>query len=374
MKKIIPQFTVKEIHSLEEFLNSGHLLGNATIQNIDFTSLEINWNTLNIENAVFLGCTLSANDQVHIIQNGGLIFPKSKGLSFNPYRSYLYTWQELYKETSSGKTADLGIYEHFSNTKYAPSMMESLYQSMHDHSIDDALRDYLKPDNAGNYNIKAIGIMGGHGTLRTDEYYSKVAQTAQLLSQKEYLIMSGGGPGTMEAANLGAYMSNYSTADLLNAISMMASSPSYTSPNFHKKAMSVLEKYPNGKDSIAIPTWFYGHEPSNVFASHIAKYFSNSIREDTLLAIAIHGILFAPGSAGTTQEIFMDAAQNHYNTFDYVSPMIFMGKKRYTQDTKLYETIQQLSDGKEYGKMLRLVDEPQEALKAFLENPPRKVG
>jgi predicted Rossmann-fold nucleotide-binding protein len=374
MKKINPQFTVKEIHSQQEFLKSGHLLDNATIQNIDFTSLEINWNTIDIENAVFLGCTLSANDQMQIIQNGGLIFPEPKGLSFKPYRSHLYTWMELYSETNSGKSIDFEIYEHFSKTKYAPSMMQSLYQSMHDHSIDDALRDYLKPDKAGNYKIKAIGIMGGHGTLRTDEYYSKVAQTAQLLSQREYLVMSGGGPGTMEAANLGAYMGNYSTTELLDAISIMASSPYYTSAGFHEKAMAILDKYPNGKDSLAIPTWFYGHEPSNVFASHIAKYFSNSIREDTLLAIAIHGILFAPGSAGTTQEIFMDAAQNHYITFDYVSPMIFMGKKRYTQDTKLYETIQQLSAGKEYGEMLRLVDEPQAALEAFLENPPRRVG
>jgi predicted Rossmann-fold nucleotide-binding protein len=373
MKKINPQFTVKEIHSQQEFLNSGHLLDNATIQNIDFTSLNLNWNSIDIENAVFLGCTLSANDQIQIIQNGGLIFPEPKGLAFKPYRSHLYTWQELYKETNSGKSIDFEIYEHFSSTKYAPSMMESLYQRMHDHSIDDALRDYLNPDKAGNYKIKAIGVMGGHGTLRTDEYYSKVAQTAQLLCQKGYLVISGGGPGTMEAANLGAYMGNYSTSELLDAISIMSEAPFYTSKGFHENAMSVLEKYPKGRDSLAIPTWFYGHEPSNVFASHIAKYFSNSIREDTLLAIAIHGILFAPGSAGTSQEIFMDAAQNHYITFDYVSPMIFMGKKRYEEDTDLYKTIKQLATGKEYAKMLRLVDEPHEALEAFLENPPRRV-
>lgn len=373
MKKINPEFTIKEIHSQQEFLKSGYLLKNATIQNVDLSSLEVNWNTIDIENAVFLGCKLSTNDQIEILRNGGIIFPETKGLSFNPYRSHLYTWQELYKDSDSGKSTDLEIYEHFSNTKYAPSMMESLYQSMHDHSIDDALRDYLNPDKAGNYKIKAVGIMGGHGTLRTDEYYTKVAQTAQLLSQKEYLVMSGGGPGTMEAANLGAYMGNYSERELLDAISIMAASPYFTSDGFHDKAMSVLKKYPNGKDSLAIPTWFYGHEPSNVFASHIAKYFSNSIREDTLLAIAIHGILFAPGSAGTTQEIFMDAAQNHYTTFDYVSPMIFMGKKRYTEDTNLFATIQQLAEGKEYGEMLRLVDDPKEALEAFMDNPPRRV-
>jgi predicted Rossmann-fold nucleotide-binding protein len=373
MKKINPKFTIKEIHTHQEFLNSGYLLNNATIQNIDFSSIDINWKTVDIVNAVFLGCKFSEKDQVQIIQNGGLIFPEPSGLSFKPYRSHLYTWQELYEETDSGKSTDLEIFEHFSDTKYAPSMMESLYQSMHDHSIDDALRDYLNPDKDGNYKIKAIGIMGGHGTLRTDDSYTKVAKTAQLLSQKDYLVMSGGGPGTMEAANLGAYMGNYSEAELIDAISIMSVSPYFTSEGFHEKAVSVLNKYPDGKESLAIPTWFYGHEPSNVFASHIAKYFSNSIREDTLLAIAIHGILFAPGSAGTTQEIFMDAAQNHYTTFDYISPMIFLGKKRYAEDTNLFSTIQQLAKGKEYGEMLRLVDEPEEALNAFLENPPRRV-
>ena len=35
----------------------------------------------------------------------------------------------------------------------------------------------------------------------------------------------------------------------------------------------------------------------------MAKYFSNSLREDGLLAIATHGVVYAPGSAGTTQDV-----------------------------------------------------------------------
>ena len=40
-----------------------------------------------------------------------------------------------------------------------------------------------------------------------------------------------------------------------------------------------------------------------------------------LLAIAKHGVIYAPGSAGTIQEIFQDAAQNHYSSFGPPSPM-----------------------------------------------------
>ena len=177
----------------------------------------------------------------------------------------------------------------------------------------------------------------------------------------------------MEAANLGAYMAKYSQNDLFDAVKTLSQAPHYTDSQFHNKAIAVLNKYRDNTESLAIPTWFYGHEPSNVFASHIAKYFSNSIREDTLLAICVHGILFAPGSAGTTQEIFMDAAQNHYTTFDYISPMIFLGEKRYTKETQLFPTLKQLAQGKAYEKLLHLVDNAEDAVLAFESNPPVRI-
>ena len=78
-----------------------------------------------------------------------------------------------------------------------------------------------------------------------------------------------------------------------------------------------------GGESLAIPTWVTAGEPISLFASHIAKYFSNSIREDGLLAVATAGIVFAPGGAGTMQEIFQDGAQNAYRVFGR-SPMAFL--------------------------------------------------
>ena len=46
------------------------------------------------------------------------------------------------------------------------------------------------------------------------------------------------------------------------------------------------------RENLAIPTWHYGHEPPNPFATDIAKYFKNAIREDILLHVATAGVVF----------------------------------------------------------------------------------
>ena len=63
--------------------------------------------------------------------------------------------------------------------------------------------------------------------------------------------------------------------------------------------------------SVGVPTWFYGHEPPNVFAGAIAKFFSNALREDGLLARCTDGVVYLPGAAGTVQEVFQ-AVTGHY--------------------------------------------------------------
>jgi hypothetical protein len=92
-------------------------------------------------------------------------------------------------------------------------------------------------------------------------------------------------------------------------------------------AVKVLDDLADGGRSLAVPTWHYGHEPLTPLATHVAKYFLNSIREDVLLALATNGIIYAPGRAGTLQEVFQDAAQNYYRGDGPFSPMIFYDTK-----------------------------------------------
>ncbi len=366
------EIIIKEFHALQTKISLDQSLQDCTIQDVDLTQVPIAWDEILIDNTTFLGCLLHIEDELKLREKGATMFIRQNHLPYNPYRKGLYTWYELMKgyQQSLEDSLDYQIYEHFSKTRFNPSVKEALYQRIHDHSIDDALRVLIGSGRQGLSERRCVGIMGGHNIPRTDEFYEKTAKTAKLLTENGYFVVSGGGPGIMEAANLGAYLAGRKTAEFRDALAILRKAPRYQDAEYLNNARRVLDKYPDGQASLAIPTWFYGHEPSNIFATHIAKYFSNSIREDTLLAISLHGIIFAPGSAGTTQEIFMDAAQNHYGTYNYYSPMIFLGRQRYEIDTLIFPLLRQLSWGRDYHKLLFITDTPQKIVQFLQKHPP----
>jgi len=215
-------------------------------------------------------------------------------------------------------------------------------------------------------------------------------------------VATGGGPGIMEAGNLGAFFANYSDPQVLDDVLKSLSkadkfagdevegTPAYLAAikRYFEVGQGVLERFsgavdpalakPHGREraepgqSLAIPTWFYGHEPSNLWSTHVAKYFSNSLREDGLLAIATGGVVFAPGSAGTMQEVFMDLAQNHYATFRYRSPMVFLGRERWASLFALVQEFVKARGGETlYGDLIGLVETAEEAVSFLESHPPR---
>jgi predicted Rossmann-fold nucleotide-binding protein len=203
-------------------------------------------------------------------------------------------------------------------------------------------------------DVRSVGILGGHGEPRGSETYEAVAHIASALSQNDFTILSGGGPGAMEAAHLGARyapLGNAALADALARISKEAALRRFPFPQgsdlvrdgaFDPTALRqlhawmapamqlALESEPNAGVSVGIPTWLYGHEPATPFATEHAKYFENSIREEGLLTLAIYGAIYAPGSSGTLQEIFEDANQNFYVPLNEgQSPMVFLDIDEY---------------------------------------------
>ena len=356
----------KEIESLEELKSwffKKNELNHVVFQNLDLSSFSDELFNKVFSSCVFLGCNIPEKNMMNLIEKGNLIFPELTA-PYNPFRSSLYKADELYtgfditNPDSYKNTPDHLIYKHYLETgKYNPaSIYESLCRRLHDHAITDALTDRLESID----QKKLVAIMGGHSLSRIDEDYKKAALISKHLSEKGYLMLSGGGPGAMEATHLGAWLADRPDEDLDRAIDVLKPAPLYNDEMWLSTAFEVMKKFlPVKKEriDIGIPTWLYGHEPATPFAANIAKYFANSVREEGLLALAFGGIVYCPGSAGTIQEIFQDATQNHYGSYGIISPMVFLNKKFWNETKPVFPLLEKLSKGKEYHDLLYISDD-----------------
>jgi predicted Rossmann-fold nucleotide-binding protein len=246
----------------------------------------------------------------------------------------LYDQFDTNDSSSYHRCRDWRIYDSFIDpaTKLArPVDVDvQLMRRVHDASIAEALEDLLDLKT----RLRSVAIMGGHDVPRDAPVFGAVAVLAQQLAQAGLFVLTGGGPGLMEAANLGAYTAGSSDplGVLEQALTSLKAVPTSSDPIAWLRAAYLARRAmgapatPSLSRNVGIPTWFYGHEPPNVFATDIAKYFENSVREEGLLAVALAGVIFAEGNAGTVQEIFQDACQNYYRTYDgKKSPMVLFG-------------------------------------------------
>ena len=148
-------------------------------------------------------------------------------------------------------------------------------------------------------------------------------------------------------------MAGRTAEELAEAMEMLQKVPSFTDREWLDTAFQVRARFPQEHfKSLGVPTWLYGHEPATPFATHIAKYFENALREDGLLTIAKGGLIYSPGSAGTLQEIFQEAVQNHYLSFGYASPMVFLGEHFWMDEMPVYRLMQHLVEKGKYKNLL----------------------
>ena len=152
---------------------------------------------------------------------------------------------------------------------------------------------------------------------------------------------------------------------------MLSQADHYKDDQWLSQAFRVIKKFRLLEDetqpiSVGIPTWLYGHEPPTPFASHIAKYFANSVREEGLLAMASGGVIFSPGGPGTIQEIFQEACQNHYNSYGNISPMIFLNRSYWGEEKPVFPLLQHLAKGREYGELLGISDDVEDIVEQIL--------
>jgi predicted Rossmann-fold nucleotide-binding protein len=344
-----------EVESLEEF--DDRVAAGATtmtgwhLQAVDLRERGDALRSLDPCGALFLGCQVTPADGESLRARGALVFPIVPNLPFDAYRAALYTAEELYDglDGSYGGTLDAQVYAW---SRQPATVDVSLAQALHDHAVDDALRGTVR-------GLDLVGVMGGHSLARGDATYRAAAHLAHELTGAGLTVATGGGPGAMEAANLGAHLAGRSRDDLDRALEMLAAVPTFTRSitDWARAAFDVRRRWPDGRRSLGIPTWHYGHEPPNAFASDIAKYFRNAIREDILLHIAAEGIVFLPGAAGTVQEVFQDACENYYADSSSVAPMILVDRRHWTEVLPVWPLLESLARDRHMEHLVHLVDD-----------------
>jgi predicted Rossmann-fold nucleotide-binding protein len=353
---------------------------------------------VDVTDTLFVGCRfIDAEAAADVVRRGGSVVPIFEDTPYPSSPARLYTPTDL-----AAGFADVGgfdamfdtiVYRHFlSRGGPLPDVREALAQRIHDAGIDDALLDTMRTWTDRHGANTVVGVMGGHAEPRGTTTYRMAAALGAELTRAGRLVVTGGGPGVMEATNLGAFLSGRSASDLESAIDLLATAPAfedhgpYTAAALKVRATFPAESYGRSlghraeglggagsldwliAGGLAVPTWLYGHEPANLFAGGIAKYFSNAIREDTLLRLARGGVVFAPGWAGTVQEVFQAATKAFYYADGASGPLVFLGASFWTETVPVRSLLEPLLAASPHGDqsgLIRLTDDVSEAVSAL---------
>lgn len=361
---------IESLADLDATLESGGALTGCRFQDLDLTAYEERLLArTDVEGLVVLGGRLSPALDAHLRAHHALIFPTDPHAPIDPYRASLYTAEELYADLAGGgyeSTPDFLAYQWMMDGALHHDAFVTLLRAIHDDSITDALDEFVD-------GRPVVGIMGGHALARGTTGYAGAAHLGHELAAAGPVVVTGGGPGAMEAANLGAFAQQREALEA--ALERLAAVPSFR-PDIAAWAALALEVRADLADaheaarapsSLGIPTWFYGHEPPNVFCDGIGKYFSNAIREDGLLARATAGLVVLEGVAGTVQEVFQAVTPLFYAPSETtLAPLVLVGQEYWSETVPIWAAVRALGQERGMGSAIHLVDTAHEAAEIIL--------
>ncbi|HEV3168737.1 MAG TPA: hypothetical protein VGZ32_00280 [Actinocrinis sp.] len=354
-----------EIESLAAF--DAHLharprdLTRCRIQAVDLAERGWELRSADVSDAVFLGCGLSESVTGDLRQRGALVFPQAPHLPFDPYRGSLYTPQELYDgidQKPYEQTPDALAHAWHQGPLERENVLDDVLRGMHDSSVTDALGKYV----AGK---RVVGMIGGHALSRDSYSFREAARLGRILARAGFTVATSGGPGAMEAANLGAYLAPHSDSALDEALAVLESARDARDVTaWVRAAFAVRGAYPSAGsgESLAVPTWSHGHQPPNAFASGIAKFLGRAARDDWFLSGSAFDLLFLPGAAGTVRDIFEAAAPLYYTPIGAATRrLILVGADHWTRKFPVWPLMTAMSYSRPMATTIHLVDSTDEA-------------
>jgi len=344
---------VDDLDDLDRHLAAGaHDLSGWRCRSLDLRERGERLRSCRVAGAIFLGCLFADGDEADVEDRGAVVFPTIPDVPLDPYRGTLYTATELYGDAGYATSLDARGYA-WAESGLGPDGL--LAATLHDHAVDEALASWV----AGR---SMVGVMGGHGIERGSPGFVDAVRLGRLLGER-HTVATGGGPGAMEAANLGARLTRSSNEEVGKVLSTVSRVPGYRGRvgAWASAGLDALATLTRTTDTLGIPTWHYGHEPPNVFASAIAKYVRNAVREAVLVEVCDAGIAFLPGAAGTVQEVFQDACENYYADPASVAPMVLVGRTHWTEELPVGPLLHRLADDRAMAGHVHLVDTVEEA-------------
>jgi uncharacterized protein (TIGR00730 family) len=182
---------------------------------------------------------------------------------------------------------------------------------------------------------RSVTIFGSTRLPETDEWYQEARKLGAMLAKEDFAVVTGGGPGIMEAGNRGAYE--------------------------------------EGGDSVGINIQLPMEQRINPYVNH-SDGFHYFFNRKLMLTYSAQAYVYFPGGFGTLDEFFEIATLIQTKKIETHIPVILVGKEFWTPfcdfiEKHIYGKFKAID--KVDMKIYTLVDSAEEAMDVIRKSKPR---